>query len=956
MARAPELALAVSLCAAVTISPPAFAGDTPASAEAFATCRQRFADKPHEYESALCFYQVAAQGLANEGLHLFEALTREHPENVWLPLANGHLFRETDPDRAEALYRRAAEGFRTRGDAAGEIVARSTLRGFLFLKARLQDATTEMDRVAALERAVDDPLLKAQIWTLQAMHVQETGADLGVAYRLLKQAQRAAFPAGPYRVKRDCLYALGLVAFRLGRVDEALATYTELEQLATHERDPRAQASARYNILNVYSMRETLLPTPGAKDRLLVLAQRSLESGLSARQAIVTLKSHGTIAGLLAYDPASRPQALAHVEECLALSVSTRQPHDEAVCSWLEASLLRHTDPGQARAAETRALDATARANTPVTHAYSAGRHMQLSWETSTRREAIRTSLAAIAAIETLRSLQEDTDSSAELFSTWTLDYYWFAGRLLRDVHDRDLDLAFSVTERLRARSLLDQLNRAGRRLDSSHPAVADRRTLLERIAGVQRRLMTPTLSTDSRRKALEQLEALEHREQEAQRQIALAATGRHREPPTFASLEQVQSALAENEALLSFQVGIWETYEGDFGGGSWLTAVTRHGRSVHRIPDRSQLAPMMPVFNGLLGRNDEVATAAAVRLYHDLVGEALARLPAGINRLILIPDGPLHRLPFDTLRAGPEAQPLAARYELASAPSATLWLRWRGAEWRPGSRSALSFADPEIGVDDRADAPERNAALQYGLRLGRLPHARRESGALQRHLGAVDSLVGPSASEKAVKERKLRDYSILHFAAHAVADESRPDRSAVLLSAGGNSEDGLLQAREIEQLDLEGRIVLLSACHTASGAVLSGEGVLSLARAFFAAGARTVIGTRWPIRDDDAAAIFESFSRALGRGATVSNALMHAKLDAIGAGRPAAAWASLVVLGDGTIRPLPKPRFDLSRADRLNAALAFGILVLVALRHAKRDQSSQSDSRRRIIGASDRH
>ncbi len=138
--------------------------------------------------------------------------------------------------------------------------------------------------------------------------------------------------------------------------------------------------------------------------------------------------------------------------------------------------------------------------------------------------DAIRDSLAAIDAIETLRSLQDDADSSAELFSTWTLDYYWFSGRLLRDMRDGDLELAFSITERLRARSLLDRLAALGQTLDPSHPLVVNRRSLLEAIATVQRRLMDPATGDDDRRKTLQQLDDLERQEQEAQRQIAMAA------------------------------------------------------------------------------------------------------------------------------------------------------------------------------------------------------------------------------------------------------------------------------------------------------------------------------------------------------------------------------------------------------------------------------------------------
>jgi CHAT domain-containing protein len=179
------------------------------------------------------------------------------------------------------------------------------------------------------------------------------------------------------------------------------------------------------------------------------------------------------------------------------------------------------------------------------------------------------------------------------------------------------------------------------------------------------------------------------------------------------------------------------------------------------------------------------------------------------------------------------------------------------------------------------------------------------------------------------VKSRDLRDYSIVHFAAHAVADDGAADRSAVFLAAGANGEDGLLQAREIGALALEGQIVVLSACQTAGGTVLGGEGVLSLARAFFQAGARTVVGTRWPIRDADAAALFEMFYRHLATGVTVSEALARTKADAIAEHRPAAAWAALVLWGEGSARLAPEPGNPPRRWGALDTIV---VLVSVAL------------------------
>ena len=92
-----------------------------------------------------------------------------------------------------------------------------------------------------------------------------------------------------------------------------------------------------------------------------------------------------------------------------------------------------------------------------------------------------------------------------------------------------------------------------------------------------------------------------------------------------------MQSALAADEALLSFQVGIWNTFDGDFGGGSWLIAITRDRRAVYRIPDRSHFAPLVPVFTGLLTRGDGLERSAAVRLLRGRLFDSAQR--ASIRR-----------------------------------------------------------------------------------------------------------------------------------------------------------------------------------------------------------------------------------------------------------------------------------------------------------------------------------
>ncbi len=169
----------------------------------------------------------------------------------------------------------------------------------------------------------------------------------------------------------------------------------------------------------------------------------------------------------------------------------------------------------------------------------------------------------------------------------------------------------------------------------------------------------------------------------------------------------------------------------------------------------------------------------------------------------------------------------------------------------------------------------------------------------------------------------------MLHFAAHALLDEDKPERTSILLAPGEGGDDGLLQFREIVNLDLDGQVVVLSACRSATGKEIRGEGVMGLAHAFFQAGARAVIGGLWPLRDDEAERLMRQIYRELDRGASLSEAMAHTRRAEAKRGIPAAAWAGLVVMGDGDYAPFD----DGSRAGNvwipIAAAGAFGLLVV---------------------------
>jgi len=114
------------------------------SRDRFAPCREQLAQKPAEYESAECFSRVALdESMWTESTRVFQSLIDAYPDNFWLPLAYGNAWERRNPDRAEQLYRQAVAGFSASGHAEGELLARGTLRTFLFPRGRIEEAARE---------------------------------------------------------------------------------------------------------------------------------------------------------------------------------------------------------------------------------------------------------------------------------------------------------------------------------------------------------------------------------------------------------------------------------------------------------------------------------------------------------------------------------------------------------------------------------------------------------------------------------------------------------------------------------------------------------------------------------------------------------------------------------------------------------------------------------------------
>jgi CHAT domain-containing protein len=196
-----------------------------------------------------------------------------------------------------------------------------------------------------------------------------------------------------------------------------------------------------------------------------------------------------------------------------------------------------------------------------------------------------------------------------------------------------------------------------------------------------------------------------------------------------------------------------------------------------------------------------------------------------------------------------------------------------------------LTVCDPKLGSSskiDRGAAPSELAAMAQSGRWKALPGSRREGDALARAFAKerVVRLTGAEARESKVKEYAPRA-RILHFGTHGVVDRERSDLLAALVlskEAKNSSEDGFLHLFEVYELSLDCDLVILSACETKQGERVPGEGVFALSRGFFAAGARRVVASLWPVHDQATAELMSAFFAELGRFDDPAAALCKAK------------------------------------------------------------------------------
>jgi CHAT domain-containing protein len=352
--------------------------------------------------------------------------------------------------------------------------------------------------------------------------------------------------------------------------------------------------------------------------------------------------------------------------------------------------------------------------------------------------------------------------------------------------------------------------------------------------------------------------------------------------PTSTLEAAQIRALLDPGTVLLEYRLGDAE---------SFLWAVTAAGITTYRLPDRATLEADARLAYELVAGDARQSRRRAEKLLASLSAALLAPpadLLAGAARIAIVADGALQMLPFAALPdpADP-GEPLIAGHQMVCLPSATTLaaLRAEAAGRRPPPGLLAVVADPVFGGGDpRLERPAEAATAPYR----RLENSAEEAAAIlalappERRFSAV----GFDARRELVDGGVLAGYRIVHFATHGDFDDDRPELSRLVLSLvdrdGAPHPEGLLHAHELAGVDLPAELVVLSACRTALGREVRGEGLVGLTHAFMNAGTSRVVVSLWSVGDEPTAELMEHFYRALLTGGEAPAAALRQAQNAL--------------------------------------------------------------------------
>ncbi|MBC7927676.1 MAG: CHAT domain-containing protein [Bryobacteraceae bacterium] len=364
-------------------------------------------------------------------------------------------------------------------------------------------------------------------------------------------------------------------------------------------------------------------------------------------------------------------------------------------------------------------------------------------------------------------------------------------------------------------------------------------------------------------------------------------------------SLSDLRAGLKADQILVEYVWGEHRVY---------ALTISRSGARVTPLDERASVERATTEYFSLLqrGADGPAFRKVATSLYAAIVTPL--RRPASTTKIVIVPDGPLHGLPFDMLETSNRAK-LAQTAAISFAPSASVFHALTKRGKAATSLSLLAVGDATYGNLSKRGNPSRAAGVfdaRSTPQLEVLPASRSEVEAALKMAGpGAVGLLGQDATESRFKRQPLEKFGIIHLAVHAFADPRQPQRGALVFGPEKSSdEDGFLQPREIVRLPIKADLIVLSACNTVVGRSMGQDGVSNLARAFLSSGATAVLATSWSVSDTASGSLLKEFYRNLSMRKGAAVALRDAKLNSLRRFGPnvLSTVAAFQLIGNGNI------------------------------------------------------
>lgn len=785
-----------------------------AAVAVYESAQRRFEDLglPRRRAEALLGLGLLQKEHLHENEAAFQTFTRAEPLFAGNPAfeakARGNRgelrYHLGDLDGSAEDYRRALELLHGLGDRANEAVTADDLGVALHLLGRYDEAAALFDRALALWRPEDGLTGKALILL-----------NRGHLYRDLGETDRAR---GRFQE------ALGLFRQAKDRNNEAAA----LNALGILANDARRPAEALEPLQKALALR-----APGSRGRA------------------VTLTTLGAV-----YRQLGRPEnAHRAYGEALPIFIRLGDSREQARCLGNLGRLEAATGNAAALDHFDRAIRLFRALADPPGLAWALEGKAWVLRRRGDLEAARGLMVEALEVIERHRFRQASYTTRAEFFSTRQDSYDFLIELLMRMGRKAD---ALEVNERSLARSLLDGLAAGGTSFQQggADPELRAREQGIEqeidRLVSRQTRLSQETSATPEQLREVER--ELGRRWDELDRVRAALRAG----DPRYAALTQPEPWKAQDirRRLLDRDTLLLEYRLGE--ERSYLWAVTPDSLGIFELPGRAEVEQAVRPACDLPARSRirkaQISAGPRLAKVSRLLLGPVAPLLLG-KRLLVVVDGILQNLPFAALPEPGNGEPLIARHEIISLPSVSVLgvLRQEAARRPPAPKTLWVLANPDFGP---AYEPLPYTGEEAAAILALVPAAKRFA------------VQGRQAVRAAVLGGPLGDYRFLHFATHGSFAATELGGGRLVLSQvgpeGRPEPNGFLYLADVYELSLRADLVVLSACQSALGREVRGEGMMGMTRGFFYAGAERVLVSLWNVNDRASVELMRRFYRGL--------------------------------------------------------------------------------------------